>query len=905
MTTKMSLIRTFYIPVLATFALATVGTRAADSSGAEDFRKNIRPILEKYCFDCHADGTHKGSVAFDEFKTDEEALGDRKLWLQALKNLRAGLMPPEKKARPMREEQERIEQWIKREVFEIDPKNPDPGRATIRRLNRVEYRNTIRDLLDVDFDVAGAFPPDDTGHGFDNIGEVLTLPPMLLEKYVTAANQIIAEAVPTVSGVMRERQLSGWQFVNEGGRNHQGKVQLSYYKAATVTNLFTADIAGKYQIAVALLINEKFVEGAFDHNKCRLVFRVDGKEMFREEFGWEGGKPHHYNCELDWEAGKHELEFELKPLTPNEPQARSLSIQLSSVKLSGPTAQKDWVTPKNHERFFPGKIPDDAEGRRIYARELLAGFTRRAFRRPADEKTLGRLVELAESIYSQPGKTFEAGISKAMIAVLASPRFLFRVEHAEVAAGVSPAVEGGILPPGSARELEKASSSSNPTEKSKPIPPGETPGSTAGKMPAAANVHPLADEFSLASRLSYFLWSSMPDEELLKLAGAGELRNNLNSQVERMLKDERSESFVKNFVGQWLRARDIENIPIESGYVISREEKPDAERDRKRRRFRELSEKPFEQRTAAEREEMNEIRESFERTFHRPLLVEMTPEIRTAMRLETEKTFEHVLRKDRSLLELLDSDYTFLNERLAVHYGVPNVTGNEMRLVKLPADSPRGGILAQGTVLGVTSNPTRTSPVKRGVFVLENILGTPPSPPPPNVPPLEDAAKGATNRTLTLRETLAVHRENALCSSCHNRMDPLGLALDNFNAMGMWRDAEFGVAIDSAGKLITGENFNNVREMKRLLVKNHSADFYHTVTEKLLIYALGRGLEYYDVETCDQIVARIQAADGRTSALIAGVVESTPFQRIRRADKQEQKKAARTDQQRADAARAQ
>ncbi|NOS72642.1 MAG: DUF1592 domain-containing protein, partial [Verrucomicrobia bacterium] len=468
-----------------------------------------------------------------------------------------------------------------------------------------------------------------------------------------------------------------------------------------------------------------------------------------------------------------------------------------------------------------------------------------------------------------------------------------------------PAVEDGILPPGSARESEKASSSSKPTEKSKPVPPGETPGSTAGGTPAATNVHPLADEFSLASRLSYFLWSSMPDAELLRLAEAGELRNSLNAQVDRMLKDERSGEFVKNFVGQWLRARDIENIPIESGYVISREEKPDAERDRKRRRFRELGEKPFEQRTAAEREEMNEIRESFERTFHRPLLVEMTPEIRTAMRLETEKTFEHVLHKDRSLLELLDSDYTFLNERLAVHYGVPDVTGNEMRLVKLPADSPRGGILAQGTVLGVTSNPTRTSPVKRGVFVLENILGTPPSPPPPNVPPLEDAAKGATNRTLTLRETLAVHRENALCSSCHNRMDPLGLALDNFNAMGMWRDAEFGVAIDSAGKLITGENFNNVREMKRLLVKNHSADFYHTMTEKLLIYALGRGLEYYDVETCDQIVARIQAADGRTSALIAGVVESAPFQRMRRADKQEQKKAARADQQRADAARAQ
>jgi hypothetical protein len=271
------------------------------------------------------------------------------------------------------------------------------------------------------------------------------------------------------------------------------------------------------------------------------------------------------------------------------------------------------------------------------------------------------------------------------------------------------------------------------------------------------------------------------------------------------------------------------------------------------------------------------LRAAIERT-------EMGPELRLAMRLETEKTFEYILREDRSLLELLSADYTFLNERLAAHYDIPNVQGDEMRLVKLPEDSPRGGILTQGTILGVTSNPTRTSPVKRGFFILENILGTPPPPPPPNIPPLEDAEKGLTNSNPSLRDTLALHRKSPLCNSCHNRMDPLGLAFENFNAMGRWRTAELGQPIDASGKLITGESFNNVRELKRLLVEKRRKDFYNTVAEKLLTYALGRGLEYYDVETCDRIVAKVEAANGRPSALLAGIVESAPFQKTRPAE---------------------
>jgi len=256
------------------------------------------------------------------------------------------------------------------------------------------------------------------------------------------------------------------------------------------------------------------------------------------------------------------------------------------------------------------------------------------------------------------------------------------------------------------------------------------------------------------------------------------------------------------------------------------------------------------------------------------------------MKRETEMHFDHVLRNDRSLLELIDCDYTFLNERLARHYGVTGVTGDEMRLVKLPAGSPRGGILTQGTVLAVTSNPDRTSPVKRGLFILDNVLGTPPPPPPPDIPALEDATAGGA-KPVTLREALKAHRADALCASGHNRMDPLGLALENFNALGMWREKERGQPVDAAGQLITGEPFASVRELKRVLATDRKTDFYRCVAEKVLVYALGRGLEYYDVPAVDAIVERLEKSDGKPSALLRGAIESVPFQRRRATDRPE------------------
>jgi Protein of unknown function (DUF1592)/Protein of unknown function (DUF1588)/Protein of unknown function (DUF1587)/Protein of unknown function (DUF1585)/Protein of unknown function (DUF1595)/Planctomycete cytochrome C len=827
--------RSFILTMLFISAWALIWPlSAAEVLAPTEFNQKIRPVLEEYCYDCHGDGEESGGVALDAFNSSTNFVAGRDVWWRVLKNLRAGLMPPAKKSQPSKEQKELVEDWIKSAVFEVNPLNPDPGRITIRRLNRVEYQNTIRDLLGVEFDTKNEFPSDDTGYGFDNIGDVLTISPMLLEKYLVASEKIIGQAVPIVTTVVPEQVVSGRDFHAgaEDSAKSSDPLQLSYYAPASVTNIFSAPQAGQYQLNLDLVISEKNVDDQPDYNKCQFIFRVDGKEMLNQEFIWQDNRrPYRFSYDQKWAAGNHQLDFELQPLLPGSTRNRTLAIQINSVTVRGPIDDKNGVQPKNYARFFPKPVPKSTAGRRNYSRELLGNFASRAFRRPVDKETTDRLVKLAENVYDQPGKTFEAGVAQAMVAVLASPRFVFREEGVE------------------------------------PISSGQA--------------YALVDEYALASRLSYFLWSSMPDEELFQQAAAGTLRKNLPAQVTRMLADKHSDALEKNFVGQWLQARDVEAVAIDARSVLAREQKVDVQKEAQQKRFQELRNKTEETLTPAEKDELASLRTSFGKARKVQPRADFPSEIRHAMRQETEDVFGYVLHEDRSLLELLDSDYTFLNERLARYYGITNVVGQEMRLVTLPPDSPRGGILTEGTVLAVTSNPTRTSPVKRGVFILDNILGTPPLPPPPNIPALEDALQGMTNHTPTLRETLAVHRENALCASCHNQMDPLGLALENFNAMGMWRDQEFTQPIDASGQLITGEKFSNVKELKQTLVKNHAEDFYRTLTQKMLTYALGRGLDYYDVETVDQIVARIEKSDGKPSALMAGIIESAPFQKTR------------------------
>ncbi|TWU28323.1 DUF1592 domain-containing protein [Bythopirellula polymerisocia] len=659
---------------------------AEDPLALAQFQQQIKPILEEKCFDCHAYGMQEGSVAFDGFESDEALIAKPELWYRALRMLRSGLMPPAEMPPLSGEEMQQVEAWIKSSVFHGDPQNPDPGHVTLRRLNRVEYRNTIRDLFGVEYDVQENFPQDDSGHGFDNLGEVLTVSPLLLEKYLAAAREIVSKAVP-------------------------------------------------------------------------------------------------------------------KEATPGS------------------------------EEFFPRPIPKGASARRAYARGILSKFASRAYRRPVDSNTTEGLALLAESVYSQPGGTFEGGVAEAMAAVLTSPRFLFREDF-----------------------TERTSENSDYAE---------------------------LDDYSLATRLSYFLWSTMPDEELFQLAAENKLRENLPAQLERMLKSGKAIELTRNFAGQWLRSRDIEYVIINGPEVIRHDISPDVDLDKKRKRFRHLRRIPDADMTVVEREELEKIREEFIKFKQHFESYELNRDLRHAMRQETELVFETIVREDRSVLELLESDYTFLNERLAKHYGIEGVKGDEMQRVVLPEGSLRGGILTQGTMLAVTSNPDRTSPVKRGLYILDNILGTPPPPPPPNIPDLEDAGSGGEKRVFTVAEALAVHRAEPLCSSCHNRMDPLGLALEQFNALGIIRETDHGKPVVTAGELITGEQFTDIRELKRILATEHRQEFYRCLTEKMLIYALGRGIDYHDIETIDAIVEQLESSGGRPSVLIKGIVDSAAFQKCR------------------------
>jgi hypothetical protein len=524
-------------------------------------------------------------------------------------------------------------------------------------------------------------------------------------------------------------------------------------------------------------------------------------------------------------------------------------MKIVSVQVRGPVEPEKWGRPHNWERFFTKDAPAAVADRRAYAVEVLSRFTTKAFRRPVDERTIERLVSIAEAGYMDKGKTFEQGIAQAMVAVLASPRFLFRTEES--------------VPPASGRQ-------------------------DSGQRDAGGtNI----DEYALASRLSYFLWSSMPDDELLSLAAKGELRKNIAPQLKRMLADPRSEALVSNFVGQWLEARDVDGISIDGRAVLARDAGNAKEFEQLFKQLSELRAKREEEtkKQIAAGNSVDEKQRSPEEEKIRTRLQELRKgpgadfdgPLRLAMTRETELYFDYVLREDRSVLELLDSDYTFLNERLAKHYGISGVFGDQMRKVRLPENSPRGGVLTQGTVLTVTSNPTRTSPVKRGLFLLDNILGAPTRPAPPDVPALEESEKSFHGKEPSLREVLQLHRSKPLCASCHNQMDPLGLAFENFNALGMWRENERKTPIDAASTLVTGEAFKNVRELKKILQNQHREEFYRCLTEKMLTYALGRGVEYYDADCVDKIVERLEKENGKMSALLNGIVESVPFQKRR------------------------
>lgn len=814
---------------------------SAEVNSPSDFEydRKVGPLLEQYCAGCHADGASEGDFTLETLSSTDASTHDTQAWWTVLKNVRSDVMPPDGEDQPTDAEKEMLSRWIAQNVFSTGRDPLDPGPLVLRRLNRIEYRNTVRDLMGVNFDTSVEFPPDDTGDGFDNNADALSISPLLAEKYVEAASKIVEQAVPTTSRVMPVRELAAKDFKTDPESKTR---RLSLEKAGSAIVKFQIDTDASYRIVVP--VN---VRGSFDFHpaRARLQLLLDGNMLHEDEYGWNTDLKNDVSVERRLEKGEHTLKLVLSPI--EDPQSNDqqtieaetfVRLQIQPARVEGPLSPRFWDKPRGYERFFPlDDPPADTAEQNKYAKQILEKFCLRAYRHPVKAAHLERLLEFAgfsisdettvdQALVARVG--FEQCIAKAMTAVLASPRFLFRVDQPQIDSG---------------------------------------------------DLYPQVNDYSLASRLSFLLWSTMPDEELFRLAQQGTLKANLSQQVDRMLNDEKSEHLVKNFVGQWLQTRDVESVTIDPLAALG---------------FREEYEEltvfldaiPSGRRTppADAPAEHHAAKERYSELRRMKFLLES--DLRQDMGRETEKLFEYVLNNNRPLKELLDADYAFVNERLAKHYGMSGIKGNKIRKVPLPKGSPRGGILTQGTFLIVTSNPSRTSPVKRGLFILDNILGTPAPPAPPMVPELEEAASKHSDEEPTLRQLLELHRQEPLCNSCHARFDPLGLAFENFTAIGTWRDTENNRPIEPGGQLISGESFGNVNELKRVLVGPRRADFYRCLSERMLAYAIGRSLDFGDENALEQITDQLADQDGGAQTLVKGVIESAPFLRMRRPEQQ-------------------
>ncbi|MGE9268570.1 MAG: DUF1592 domain-containing protein [Verrucomicrobiales bacterium] len=760
--------------------LGLVALLGGAARGAE--YEKVAELLEHYCYDCHGDGSAKGDFSMDEFGDLEGHLADREHWMAVWRNVRSQIMPPSDKDQLTAAEKEELLGFIESRVFKLDPENPDPGRVTIRRLNRWEYENAVYDLLGVEFATSEHFPPDDSGYGFDNIGDVLSISPLLMEKYVTAAEEVVALALPEGAAAQTPRvEVPGGAFKSGEGTAEWMPFKREGAAAARVE----LEAAGEYEVTV-----EYAVRGALEATaqEGRLVVRANGETLGEEVLGWDQRRVIELTGKASLLKGENDLALSLSPLKDPEGDEEEMALSVRRVVVQGPLDGSRVEYAKGYRMIFvDGPAPEEEAERLNYARKIMRSFVSRAFRRPIEHRTIERLVNIVREIDALPGKSFEDGIKAAITTCLCSPRFLFRVE---------------IQPePNNAERVVRL------------------------------------DEYALASRLSFFLWGSVPDDELLSLAFQKKLRENLPAQIERMLADERSQRMVENFVGQWLQIRDLETVPVQAMEILGLDSKREAS-------------------------------------------LAFDVRLREDMRRETELLFDFILRKERPVEELLSARYGFLNERLAAFYGIPGVKGEEFRPVDLTEHPQRGGLLTHGSFLIVSSNPTRTSPVKRGLFVLDNLLGTPAPPAPPNVPELEEAGE-AIAESLTMREKMEVHREKPECAGCHARMDPIGLGLENFDALGRFRQREGGKKIDASGVLLTGEEFTSVAGLKRALAEKRREDFYRCLSEKLLTYAIGRGVEYYDAVTVDQLVERLEKSGGSLRELIVGIIESAPFQKRR------------------------
>ena len=736
------------------------GKRARKAS----FQKEVQPLFARYCYDCHGE-KKKGDLDLRVYADETAVLKDRQVFEHVLKNVSTHIMPPKKKPQPTLEERQLITTWLNETLFACDCSKPDPGRVTLRRLNRVEYNNTIHDLVGVNFQSAEDFPADDIGYGFDNIGDVLSLPPILFEKYLAVAERILGAAIVTEDPSKRRKKTFpalGLEATASVGTAGNGWLSVNREGEVFVPYRFPAE--GEYILRVHAYGQQAGPE------PVKMALRLEGEELKMFEVTAVEAKPQLCEVKTKVSAGTKRfaaayLNNYTNPKDP-DPKQRDRNLIVEYLEIEGPLNAKPQPWPETHQRIFLCR--PTPETKTDCARQIISHFAQRAFRRPVKPEEVERLVKFVE-LAEKEGENFETGIKLALEAVLVSPPFLFR----------------GELQP----------DPNNPS-----------------------SVYPI-DEYALASRLSYFLWSTMPDDELFAEAERGTLRKNLEKQVRRMLRDPKAHALVENFAGQWLQLRSLKVVA------------PDLE-----------------------------------------LFPEFDEELRAAMQRETELFIEHIVREDRPVLDFLDADYTFVNERLARHYGVAGVQGDEFRRISLKG-TPRGGILTHGSILTITSNPTRTSPVKRGKWVLENFLGTVPPPPPPDVPELKE-----TELTGTLRQRMEQHRENPTCASCHALMDPIGFGFENFDAIGAWRRLDGESPVDPTGTLVSGESFKGVNDLRTILVKRKREEFARCLAEKMLTYGLGRGVGYYDKCALDQITKGLKKRDYKFSALVLEVAKSTPFQ---------------------------
>jgi mono/diheme cytochrome c family protein len=895
------------IPLIGVAAGAPVLQAQRASSGAS-FENTVQPFLSQHCFTCHNAKLKTGGLNLQSFQTAASVTRERAVWERVLRKLQAGEMPPPGSPRPDPAAVSAVTQWI---TSQLDGSGPsariDPGRVTARRLNRAEYNNTIRDLVGVDLRPADDFPQDDSGYGFDNIGDVLSLSPVLMEKYLAAAEKVARAAVfgpepmkPTLercptSGrrpapstqALFEYDRTGLSLPNASHVIHRFPVGGEYFVRAVLGG---DRPAGSEPLEIALWVDGRQVQARQLDAAGLASFAADRQDLsgnrveFRTRFtagdhwmavsilhlyeglpvSYGGPNPSKRPAPPPPDFGRF---FQPPPNATPEQLARfqrrleafrsrrrerapANNARAGTLEIGGPYAQAKGPSPESLQKIFTcGHLHGGHQP--SCARKIIGDFARRAFRRPVTAQEVNEYLRLY-SVARRQGGSFDEGICVALQGILVSPYFLFRIEKDPQAPparrsvlgaypsalpgplrttalrAAVPPLRGGPPSPkrgGSTRrgEGENAAKSLLPGTGDQRFASVPAPGTTS----AASQPHPIS-QYELASRLSYFLWSSMPDDELMGCADRGALRKPevLRAQVQRMLKDPKARALMENFGGQWLELRKLESVRPE------------------RRRFPEFDDY-----------------------------------LRMSMRRETELFLEDLVRQDRSILDLIDGPYTFLNERLAEFYGIPGVKGPWFRKVDLTG-THRGGVLTQASVLTVSSYPTRTSPVLRGKWILTNLLNAPPPPPPPNVPSLDETKIGAT---VSLRQQLEAHRANPTCASCHARIDPLGFALENFDAIGQWRTQDGDVAVDSTGELPDGRKVQGADGLKEILKSDRDA-FTRCVTEKLLTYALGRGLEAQDQPVVRRTQARVAADGYRFSRLALEIAGSPPFQ-MRRGDR--------------------